>query len=336
MFDRLWPWLRLLLSVGILGVLAWRVGTGAFLDALRALDGHVLVAALAIGGLTTVASAWRWCLVARRLGLPLTLGDAVQDYYRALLLNSVLPAGVLGDVHRAVSHGQQSGQLVRGVRAVFLERFAGQVVLIVLTVVVLLADPGSSGAVVPGRGVVFAVAGVLVAVAVLGLWARRGARAARLRRSITATLRDARFGLTGRGTLPGVTAASVLTIAGHVTMYLIALRAAGVVAPVPQLVPLIVLTLLVMGLPVNVGGYGPREAFAAVAFGAAGLGAAQGVTAAVVYGVLALVAALPGAVVLFLRRSPEQREMRRERVDQRGERALALAGGGQRRTAEHT
>jgi hypothetical protein len=59
-----------------------------------------------------------------------------------------------------------------------------------------------------------------------------------------------------------------------------------------------VLSLLAMGLRLNVGGWGPREGVTALAFGAAGLGAAQGLTTAVVYGVLALVASLPGALVL--------------------------------------
>jgi hypothetical protein len=58
-----------------------------------------------------------------------------------------------------------------------------------------------------------------------------------------------------------------------------------------------------MGLPVNVGGWGPREAVSALAFGAAGLGASQGLTAAVVYGILTLVASLPGVAVLIFRHS---------------------------------
>lgn len=49
----------------------------------------------------------------------------------------------------------------------------------------------------------------------------------------------------------------------------------------------------------SVAGWGPREGVAAWAFGMAGLGAAAGVTASVVYGVMALVATLPGAVVLL-------------------------------------
>ncbi|MGH2891735.1 MAG: hypothetical protein ACRDPM_00510, partial [Solirubrobacteraceae bacterium] len=46
--------------------------------------------------------------------------------------------------------------------------------------------------------------------------------------------------------------------------------------------------------------WGPREGVTAWAFGAAGLGAQRGVAAAVVYGVLVLVASLPGAVVLVV------------------------------------
>jgi hypothetical protein len=56
-----------------------------------------------------------------------------------------------------------------------------------------------------------------------------------------------------------------------------------------------------MSLPVNVGGWGPREAVTAWAFGAAGLSATQGLTIAVVYGLFAFVAALPGAIVVVVR-----------------------------------
>jgi uncharacterized membrane protein YbhN (UPF0104 family) len=82
-------------------------------------------------------------------------------------------------------------------------------------------------------------------------------------------------------------------------LFVVAARAAGSSASLGQLLPPMVLALIVMALPVNVGGWGPREAVLAMSFGAVGLGAAQGLTTAVVYGLLTLVASLPGAVVLF-------------------------------------
>ena len=137
-----WAWAKVLGGVGILALLVWRLGTSAILDGLRVIDGTALLIALGIGALTTVFSAWRWCLVARGLGLALTLRGAVADYYRALFLNAALPGGVLGDVHRAVRHGKDSGDVGRGVRAVVLERSAGQLVLFTIGVTVLLAYPG--------------------------------------------------------------------------------------------------------------------------------------------------------------------------------------------------
>ena len=89
----IWAWVRVLGGVGILAVLLWRLGTGAFVDGLRVIDGPTLVAAFAIGVTTTVFSAWRWCLVARGLGLKLSLRGAIADYYKALFINAALPAG---------------------------------------------------------------------------------------------------------------------------------------------------------------------------------------------------------------------------------------------------
>ncbi|ATL81813.1 hypothetical protein SMALA_1579 [Streptomyces malaysiensis subsp. malaysiensis] len=299
-------------GVAILGVLLWRLGTGAFLDGLRTIDGPTLLAALGLGLLTTVFSAWRWCLVARGLRIRLPLGPAVADYYRALFLNAALPGGVLGDVHRAVRHGRDAGDVGRGVRAVVLERVAGQVVLIGVGVAILLAHPSlaldRAGRLIGGLGGRMASVPVLAAVCVPALlmvfWAvrRRAHRAApvaaRRRGAVRGALAEARRGLLARGSWPGVVVASVVVLAGHLTTFVLAARAAGSKAPLTELVPLLVLALIAMALPLNVGGWGPREGVTAWAFGAAGLGAGQGLTVAVVYGVLTFAASLPGLAVL--------------------------------------
>ena len=75
--------------------------------------------------------------------------EAVASYYRSQFLNSTLPGGVLGDVHRAVHHGRESGDLPRGARAVVWDRVSGQVVQVVLTVLVLLALPSPVRSSVP-------------------------------------------------------------------------------------------------------------------------------------------------------------------------------------------
>lgn len=299
-----WAWARVLGGAAIVAVLAWRLGTEAFLAGLRAIDGHTLVAALAIGAVTTACSAWRWCLVARGLGIRLPPGGAVADYYRALFLNAALPGGVLGDVHRAVRHGRDVGDVGRGIRAVVLERTAGQVVLIVVAVTVLLSDaasvlPRTPFDAVPWPAVALAGAGLVAVPAVL-LRARRRA-ASWCDRAVRATVTDVRRGWFARGNWAGVAVSSVVVLAGHLATFVVAARAAGSTAPVGRLLPLVLLALLAMALPLNIGGWGPREGVCAWAFGAAGLGATQGLTVAVVYGVLAFVASTPGAAVLLVR-----------------------------------
>ena len=113
-----------------------------------------------------------------------------------------------------------------------------------------------------------------------------------------ASAADIRSGLLHRRTAPAWCWPRLAAVGGHTAIFLIAARTAGVAATPGQLLPLAVFVLLAMSVPANIAGWGPREGAAAWAFGAAGLGAAQGVSAAVVYGVLSLVACLPGAVVL--------------------------------------
>jgi uncharacterized membrane protein YbhN (UPF0104 family) len=311
MTPRVRAWLRTLLAAAILTVLVRRLGTGAFVDGLRLVDVRAVLAALGIGLLTTALSVWRWRLVARRLGLALPLGTALADYYQALFLNAVLPAGVLGDAHRAVRHGRRAGDLGRGVRAVVLERVGGQVVLVAAGAVALLADPAPAGALARDllprdlpRSLEFTAAApiVLAAVGVPAAWIRRGTIASRLRGAVAALVADTRLGLLARNTWPGVLALSAGALSGYLALFLLAARTAGSAAPAGRLLPLLLLALLAMALPVNVGGWGPREAFCAVSFGAAGLGAQQGLTTAVTYGVLAFVASLPGALVPIFRR----------------------------------
>jgi uncharacterized membrane protein YbhN (UPF0104 family) len=308
--KRLWPWGRLLGGLGILGALLWWHSTDAFAAAFHSIDPESVVLALAIGLVTTVLSAARWWLVARRLGLHLPLAGAVTDYYRSQFLNAVLPAGVLGDVHRAVSHGQRSGDVARGVRAVFLERIAGQGVAIVAGVAALLAYPALLSAMAPA---LIPVGIVLVLLLVLGRWKHP---------ALVSTFTDLRAAARA---WPGIVGLSVVALGGHVALFVVAARLVGATAPLLTLLPLLLLALLAMVLPLNIGGWGPREAVLALAFGAAGLGSAQGLTVSVVYGVLSFVACLPGAATLLLK----HREDVPERLGKAPQRVPALAGAGQ-------
>lgn len=305
---RAWPWLRLLLGAGILVALVAQLGADAFIHGVRVIGPGAVLLALGIGGLTTVFCALRWCLIARGIGLPLSLPGAVAEYYRALLLNAVLPAGLLGDVDRGVRHGRAAGDVARGMRAVAYERVAGQVVLLGLGGVVLFSQPGLLAA-LAGRASVSREFGLL-ALGVLATAAALAVGSRRVRAGVTAAGAEIRRAVLSRDGGPQALVLSVLALAGHVALFVAAARVAGVTAPVADLLPLAVLALLAMSLPVNLGGWGPREAASAAGFAAAGIGAGPGLATAVVYGVLALVAGTPGAVVLAAQAAGQRRGLR--------------------------
>ena len=308
MSRTVWAWGRWLGSGATIAVLVWRLGTSPFLDGIRTVDGRAVAAAAGIGALTTVCCAWRWKIVAGGLGVELSLPAAVVAYYRSLFLNVTLPGGVVGDVHRGISHGREVSDVGRALRAVAWERFAGQVVQVVLTVVALLALASPVHSSMPWVALGVVVAGACL---VPFVRARRGGRIR------SAVIGDLRHVMLARKAWPAIAFASAVVVLGHAVTFLIAAHTAGVHASLWTMLPLALLAMAVMVLP-SVGGWGPREGATAWAFGAAGLGASGGVATAVVYGVMVLVASLPGAAVLVVSwsrraRPPERSERRRLR-----------------------
>lgn len=276
-YPTLWRAVRIGGAGAVLAAIVLRLGTGPFVDGLRSVSPLGLLGAALLTGVSTVAAAWRWSVVARGLGLTLTVREAVPAYYRSQFLNSVLPGGVLGDVHRAVLHGRDAGDVGRGVRAVAYERAAGQIVQAAIAVLLIVIFPSPLHAVLP---TVLAV-GSTVALMVVVLAAR-----------------GMKFALLARGVWPRVLLASFVVVAGHTAIFLVAARSVGSPAPYHDLLVLAIIAQVAMSIPLSVGGWGPREGVAAWTFAAMGLGAATGVATATAYGMLALGATLPGAAVL--------------------------------------
>jgi glycosyltransferase 2 family protein len=164
-----------------------------------------------------------------------------------------------------------------------------QALLTVAVLVLLPPPPGSLRLVV--AWVVAAVAGVALVVVLL----RPGRLPTRIARAVSSDLRGS---VLSRRTWPGIVLASTIAVMGHVAVFVVAVQVTGTELPAGRLLPLALVVLLASAVPANIAGWGPREGAAAWAFGAVGLSAAEGVTVAVVYGVLALVATLPGAVML--------------------------------------
>ena len=143
---------------------------------------------------------------------------------------------------------------------------------------------------------------VALAAAAVGVVARRPGAAGRRALPVGAAA-DAPSAATSapgcwrRRALPAIALASALVVLGHAVTFLIAARTAGVTAPPSRMLPLALLAMLAMVLPERrrLGAARGRDGVG-VRRGRPGCG--HGVATAVVYGVMVLVASLPGALVL--------------------------------------
>jgi uncharacterized membrane protein YbhN (UPF0104 family) len=281
---------RLTVSIGVLIAVIAHVGAAPLLHGLLSLDARAIGAALLLGAIATLAAAWRWRLIAIRLGVEVRLSTAVGMYYRSQFLNTVLPGGIVGDVHRAISAGSDTESIKQSARSVAIERTAGQVVQVALALIILACFGGGFEsyllAVLIGGVAVVAVA-LLVTTAM----------SARARRGLLHELAELRSGLGSAKTLVQVAVSSVIVIACHVATFTIATATVGVRVPPLQMLTLAFVVLLGASIPVNIGGWGPREGVAGWAFALAGLGASAGVSASTLFGALTIISVAPGALV---------------------------------------
>ena len=299
------PWVqRGIVSVALLVAVALWVEPAAVLAEVTRLAPEWVLAALAVSVLQVMLSAWRWQFTAGRVDVPLRFRYALREYYLALLVNQLLPGGVLGDAGRAHRHARQAASKGSAWRAVVIERASGQMAVALLTLVALLTSPlwhaalGGTGLLVLAAGVV----ALVLVVAALGIWCRRE-RGPTLPSWCVALGRDVRRGLLERRVWPLQLASSLAIVISYGLVMVCAARAIGSEMPALDILALAPVLLLAMLVPLSIAGWGLREGAAAGIWVLVGLPAAQGVAISLAYGVLVLLSSLPGIWVAFAKRA---------------------------------
>lgn len=283
---------RIAASALFLWLVSRYVDVSDVLARLADLDLGWVVLGLLVSVLQVAVLAWRWRYTAARLNVALPLRTAWGEYYLGILLNQVLPGGVVGDVSRAWRHARAGATAGPAVRAVILERASAQVVMTLTAVVSILWLPWAPVALRAG-----AAAACLLVLGLALAWLARP-RAAQ-GGSVAARLwTDAHRAVLGPGALGPQTASAALVVASYIGVFVIAGRAVGTDVPLATLLPLVAPVLMTMLVPVTVAGWGIREAAAAGLWGLAGLAPEDGAAISVAYGLLALVSSAPGLVVL--------------------------------------
>jgi len=289
------------MTIGIFVVL-WHVADGeTAVGRLANATPGWLVAAFAALTLQTVLSALRWRLTAGQFGIVLNRRTAVREYYLSQIVNQTLPGGFLGDAGRAVRARAQAGLMASG-QAVVFERLAGQIAIFVLLTLAFVATLVMPGGLDWPRwllpGVTLLVLGGLSLPP--GLWLVARVLPGRAGRGLKQL---------GQGFMLSVAAPAVrwrqlglslATALCNVAAFSFCAAAIGAELPLVASLALVPLILFAMIIPISVSGWGLREGAAAALFPITGAAASEGLAASIAFGLVFLVAVLPGAVFLTL------------------------------------
>lgn len=294
------PWVqRGLISAGLLGAVALFVDPREIMAQVGRLSPGWVALALLISVLQIMLSAWRWQFTAERVGAPLRFSYAWREYYLALLMNQLLPGGVLGDAGRAHRHANQSASRGSAWRAVIIERTSGQVAVVILTLAALLLSPLWHA--VLGWPVSLVIAGGFCVVAVAVWQGLIRLSSSRLPTWWHSMRLDIKRGLLSPGVWSLQLASSLIIVVSYGLVMVCAARAIGVELAALQILALAPVLLLAMLVPFSVAGWGLREGAAVATWALVGLPTAQGVAVSLAYGVLVLLSSLPGIWVALSR-----------------------------------
>jgi len=292
---------RLVAAPLLLAAVFWLAGPAEVWGTLRRADAGWLAVGLASAFAANLVSALRWRALCAWMQMAVTRRWAIVTYFRGVAVNVALPGAVVGgDVLRATALQRQGHPGVTAAMSVLGDRISGLWMLVALGLSALVWGLGSPEwqafvarwpALAPlgSRSLLLALLAAFVALPWLVL--RLAARGRRVGTRLAGALAP----LLQHPKAAQQYAAQVLLSLAVQALSVLALGcgAAAVGAPVTPwaLAAAAVPIFLMATLPVSFGGWGTREAAAAICLVPLGVAPAQAVTLSVIYGLYPIVQA---------------------------------------------
>jgi len=304
-------WLALVLKIAVSGGLIWYLISKNDMDKVQSslvgADPLLLLGAAAILAVQMVIGGLRWGAVLRAINVSLPFREAVRLFYIGVFFSQALPGGTGGDAVRIYMAYKADIGLRGAINGVILERVATVVALVLMALATLPFFVDRLGAedqawVVPS--IMLIAGGAVFGLIVLCNLDRLPAAMRRwnLVRGLSNLAKDARaVFLQPRHAVRAL----FWSAAGHINIslcvYVLALSLALPISPIDAII-LMPPVLLVMTVPISIGGWGVREYAMVVAFGMVGVTNEGATVLGFLLGLVGLAMALPGGLVWFLGR----------------------------------
>jgi len=308
----LWRAVRIAGSGLLLGVILWNVDLQRVFDAMSRTDLRLFLVASSfhVGGVAIRALRWRGLLAAR--GCTVSLGTLSHIILVGNFANNFLPTSFGGDAYRGLAVGKPCGGLSLGMTSVVVDRLLGLLALLGLASLALGIGVGEEVATGP-IWIVLAGGGaaILVPIALLrrGRWIRliqaipaRGLRG-RVERFGAAL---ANYGSERRALIVGFLWSVALQAIIILQFYIFAL-ALGLDLSLVVFAVFIPVILVLLMLPISVGGLGVREGLFVVFFSTVAVSAAQALALSLLFFVSGLTMSLYGGYLFMISHGEERR-----------------------------
>lgn len=295
-----------LVSIGSLAYIATKIDFGSLSAQLGNLTTfHIIVLiAVVFGQVILAALRWQWLLA--RNGSNMPLSSVVSALLIGGLFNQVLPSTIGGDVARVWYVHKKGHPLTVAFESVATDRLAGLLVLLLLVASILpfafgmvSFQTGAALTVLCLGGIAF-LALILVMDRILVRW-----QSSRIPRSLSLLARQIRSLLSDRRGLARVGGISLTLHVGSVFVIYLGACFLGIsevgFGKAFVLVPGILLLIM---LPISIGGWGVREGAFVIMLGGIGVPPSDAVAISVVFGTIILAVGFMGLPVWMWLRVP--------------------------------
>jgi hypothetical protein len=297
-------WVRALVSIGLLALVATQIDFGAIKDRLSGGSWWLFVLAAVVLFASFVVGAVRWHIFLRAAGIDATQRRALDAYLIGTFTTNFLPTQIGGDVTRAL-YVTGRGRWARAATTVVVDRASALACMITVGWFLIALHSGPvSGQLYAALG--SATAAFVITVGLLLLLPRIPAMRRLLPSRARPVAGEIRAALSGCLSPPVLGRTFLIGLGFQGLVYLSAwlvARSISLDLPASVLGATLAPVLILAAAPVSIGGYGVREGSFVLLLGYTGVTATDATLFSLLQGASFALASLPGALVL-LRREP--------------------------------
>jgi uncharacterized protein (TIRG00374 family) len=296
--------LRWLTSIALIAYVLYKVDLAKLWQTIVQADWLYFALSIALTPVLIFLSSWKWQVILRAQGISASGWRLFWLYMVGYFFNTVLPTNVGGDVVRAYALGKSTGENAKAFASVFIERFTGLTALILVAVIAFFAALRSLWDLWLALAMAVSVVGYLALLAIVFnerylVWLAAKAPAGILRKLIAKLQKFQEAILSIRNHRGAIVFAMVNSfffyLAAVVNVWVSALAFR---CPLSFLDALIItpIIMVIMMLPISIGGIGLAEWAYFFTFDRIGFGGAVGLSVALLMRIKALAVGLLGGV----------------------------------------